>query len=38
MYAMDNTDNDIIFNPIKSIYTVFKPKGYKLYLPTVSIG
>ena len=32
------TDNDILFNPPKSIFTVFKPKGYKLYLPTVSVG
>ena len=29
---------DILFNPIKSICTVFKPKGYKLYLPIVFIG
>ena len=32
------TDTDILFNPIKSICTVFKPKGYKLYLPTAFIG
>ena len=32
------TDNDIILKPIKSICTVFKPNGYKLYLPTVFIG
>ena len=32
------TYSDISFNPIKSICTVFKPKGYKLYLPTVFIG
>ena len=32
------TDNDILFSPIKSICTVFKPNGYKLYLPTVFIG
>ena len=31
-------DNDIIFNPIKSVCTVFKPKAYKLNLPTVVIG
>ena len=31
-------DNDIVFNPIKSVCTVFKPKAYKLYLPTVFIG
>ena len=29
---------DILFNPIKSTCTVFKPKGYKLYLSTVFIG
>ena len=32
------TDNDILFNPIKSVCTVFKPKAYKLYIPTVVIG
>ena len=32
------TGHDIVFNPIKSICTVFKPKGYKLYLPTVFIS
>ena len=31
-------DNDILFNPIKSVCTVFKPKAYKLYLLTVFIG
>ena len=31
-------DNDIVFNPIKSVCTVFKPKAYKLYLPTVFTG
>ena len=31
-------DNDILFNPIKSVCTVFKPKAYKLYLPTFFIG
>ena len=25
-------------NPIKSVCTVFKPKAYKLYIPTVFIG
>ena len=35
----NGTDNDILFNPIKSVCTVFKPKAYKLYLnPTVFIG
>ena len=29
------TDNDIVFNSNKSICAVFKPKGYKLFLPTV---
>ena len=28
----------ILFNPIISVCTVFKPKVYKLYLPTVFIG
>ena len=31
-------DNDILFNPIKSMCTVFKPKACKLCLPTVFIG
>ena len=31
-------DNDILFNSTKSVCTVFKPKAYKLYLPTVFIG
>ena len=31
-------DNDILFNPIKYVCTVFKPKPYKLYLSTVFIG
>ena len=30
--------NDILFNPIKSICTIFKPKAYQLYLPPVFIG
>ena len=30
--------DDILFNPIKSICTVFKPKSYKLYRPTIFIG
>ena len=30
-------DNDILFNLINSVCTVFKPKAYKLYLPTVSL-
>ena len=32
------SDNDILFNPIKSVYTIFKPKAYKLYLPPVFIS
>ena len=32
------TDNDILFNPIKSVCTVFKPKTYKRFTPTVFIG
>ena len=32
------TDNDILFNLIKSVCTVFKSKAYKLYIPTVFIG
>ena len=32
------TDNDILFNPIKSVCTVFYPKANKLYIPTVFIG
>ena len=32
------SDNDILFNPIKSVYTIFKPKAYKLYLPPVFTG
>ena len=32
------TDNDILFNPIKSVCTVFKPKAYKRFTPTVFIG
>ena len=32
------TNHDILFNLIKAICTVFKPKVYKLYLPSVSIG
>ena len=31
-------DNDIVFNPIKLVCTVFKPKAYKLYLPTFSLA
>ena len=38
MFIVTLTDNDIVFIPIKFICTVFKPKGYKLYLPTVFIS
>ena len=31
-------DNDILFNSIKSVCTVFRSKAYKLYLSTVFIG
>ena len=32
------TDNDILFNPIKSVRTSFKPIAYKRFTPTVFIG
>ena len=32
------SDNDILFNPNTSVYIIFKPKAYKLYLPPVFIG
>ena len=32
------SDNDILFNAIKSKCTIFKPKAYKLYLSSVFIG
>ena len=28
----------ILFNPIKLVCTIFKPKAYNLYLPPVFIG
>ena len=28
-------DNDIIFNSLKSVYAVFRPKRYKLFCPPV---
>ena len=31
-------DNDILFNPLKSVCKQFKPKGYKLYRPNIMIG
>ena len=30
--------NDLLFNPVKSMFIVFKPCRFKLYCPTVSIG
>ena len=32
------SEYDILFNPIKSVCTIFKPKTYNLYLPPVFIG
>ena len=37
-YEYDSDYMHILFNPIISVCTVFKPKVYKLYLPTVFIG
>ena len=31
-------DNDVLFNPLKSVCMLFKPKGYKLYRPNIMIG
>ena len=31
-------DNDILFNPIKSVCTVFKPNAYKRFTSTDFIG
>ena len=36
-YGTDS-DNDILFNPVKSVYTFFKLKAYKRFTPTVFIG
>ena len=30
--------NDILFNPFKSVCSVYKPKYYKLFSPSVNIG
>ena len=30
-------DNDIIFNSLKSVYVVFRPKRYKLFCPPVCL-
>ena len=32
------SDTNSLFNPIKWVCTIFKPKAYKLYLPPVFIG
>ena len=31
------TINDIVFNSLKSVYIVYRPKRYKLFCPTVSL-
>ena len=31
-------DNDVLFNPLKSVCMLFKPKGYKFYRPNIMIG
>ena len=31
-------DNDVLFNPLKSVCMLFKPKGYKLYRQNIIIG
>ena len=31
-------DNDVLFNPLKSVCMLFKPKGYKLYRPNIMIS
>ena len=33
-----DSGNDILFNPIKSVCTIFKLKAHKLYLSPVFIG
>ena len=38
VYYEYGTDNDILFNAIKSVCTVSKPNTYKLYIPTVFIS
>ena len=30
--------NDILFNPLKSVWVVYKPIYYKLFCPSVNIG
>ena len=34
----DGTTNNLICNPPKSVWRVFKPRRFKLYCPTVGIG
>ena len=31
-------DNDVLFNPLKWVCMLFKPKGYELYRPNIMIG
>ena len=31
-------DDDVLFNPLKSVSMLFKPKGYALYRPNNMIG
>ena len=31
-------EDDILFNPIKTVCTILKSNSYKFYLPTVCIG
>ena len=35
MYYYFSQDNDIIFNSLKSVYVVFRPKRYKIFCPPV---
>jgi len=36
--SMYGIDHDIVYNPSKSICVVFKPNGYKLHCPSVSLN
>ena len=38
MRYFNGLDNDVLFNPLKSLCMFFKPKGHKLYLPNIMIG
>ena len=31
-------DNDVLFNTLKSVCMLFKPRGYKLYRSNIMIG